>query len=178
MHVRMYMYVCMYACILYVCMHACMYVVCFVCMYVCMYVCMHSRTLASMYGVCMCIALCMYTYTHVCYADKPVVQIATVSGGCGYVNISWNVTGNNDECRVTLYDVTLSYVTMDDHIIESMLTAMNSYTFTLLPDDTQVNITVFGILTNRDIVSFDSTSVKTMEFESAYVQIYKLLAFE
>ena len=113
-----------------------------------------------------CAYLCMYTYTHVCYVDKPVVQITTVSVGCGYVNISWNVTGNNDECRATLYDVILSYVTMDDHVTESVLTAMNSYTFTELPDNAQVNITVFGILTNRDIVSFDSTSVETMEFES------------
>ena len=105
-------------------------------------------------------------YILYCYADKPVVQIATVSDGCGYVNISWNVTGNNDECRVTLYNVILSYVTMDDYVTGSVLTAMNSYTFTGLPDGTQVNITVFGILTNRDIVSFDSSSVKRGYYKS------------
>ena len=89
--------------------------------------------------------------------SRPVVEITTVSVGCGYVNISWNVTGNNDECSVFSYNVTLSYVTMDDHVTKSIITRMNSYTITELPDDTQVNITVFGIHRDRDILSFDST---------------------
>ena len=55
---------------------------------------------------------------------------------------------------------------MDDHVTLSMFTAMNSSTFTGLPDDTQVNITVSGIRTNFDILSVDSTSVTTGDFKS------------
>ena len=86
--------------------------------------------------------------------------------GCGYVNISWNVTGNNDECSVSSYNVTL---TMDGNVTEFMITIMNSSTITGLPDDTQFNITIYGINKNRKILSFDSTSVRTMKFESTYV---------
>ena len=112
--------------------------------------------------------LCMYVCMHICilhYVDNPVVEITTVSAGCGYVNISWNVTGNNDVCSVFSYNVTLSYVT-DDHVIKSVITTMNSSTFTELPDDTQVNITVSGIGIMQDILTFDCTSVSTVAFES------------
>ena len=115
----------------------------------------------------------LYTYmaTYIFYVDRPVVQITTVSVGCGYVNISWNTTGNNDKCSVPFYDITLSYVTMDmdDHVTVSMITTMNSCTFTGLPDDTQINITVTSINENRDVISFDSTSVNTGYYISTYV---------
>ena len=54
---------------------------------------------------------------------------------------------------------------MDDHVTVSMVTTMNSSTITGLPDDTQVNITVtaIGIL---QVLSIDSTSVRTVAFES------------
>ena len=103
--------------------------------------------------------------------------MTAVTGGCGYVNVSWNVTGNDDEC-VVYYDVTLSYVTMDDNVTESMITTMNSSTFTGLPDDTQINITVTAIGIMEGILSDNSTSVNTVAFESActyghmYVQLY------
>lgn len=110
----------------------------------------------------------MYTII-LTYLDEPEVQITTVSVGCGYVNISWNITDNNDECSVFSYDVTLSYVTMDDHVTESIVTTMNSSTITGLPDDTQINITVSGIGVLQDVLTFDCTSVSTVAFESMYV---------
>ena len=109
----------------------------------------------------------MHICIYICYVDsRSVVEITTVSVGCGYVNISWNVTGNNDMCSVFSYNVTLSYVTMDDHVTKSVITTMNSYTFTGLPDDTQVNITVFGVHRDSDILSIDSTSVRTIDIKS------------
>ena len=66
------------------------------------------------------------------------------------------------------YNVTLSYVTLDDHVTESMLTTMNSSALTGLPDDTEFNITVSGIGVMQDILTFDSTSVSTIAFESMY----------
>ena len=68
---------------------------------------------------------------------------------------------------------------MDDHITQSMITTMNSSTFTGLPDDTQVNITVTAIGMIQYILSDDSTSVSTIAFESmdiiTHVQFYKLI---
>ena len=49
---------------------------------------------------------------------------------------------NTDDCRVVCYDVTLSYVTMDDHVTKSVMVTMNSLTITELSDDTHINITV------------------------------------
>ena len=106
---------------------------------------------------------------YVCYTDKPVVGITTAIGGCGYVNISWSTTGNNDECSVFSYNLILSYVTMDDNVTESMITTMNSSTFTGLPDDTEFNITVSGIGIMQDILTLDCTSVSTVAFESKCV---------
>ena len=141
-------------------------------MYVRMYDCTYAHNYASMHvHACMYVYVlyvCIYIRTYVCCVDKPVVEITAVTVGCGYVNISWSTTGNNDECSVSLYNVTISYVTMDDHVIEAMLTAMSSSTITRLPDDTQIIITVSGISSNRDILSVDSTSVKTLEFESMH----------
>ena len=108
----------------------------------------------------------MYILMYVCYADKPVVGITTVSVGCEYVNISWSTTGNNDECSVGFYSVTLSYVAEDIKSVVHMTTKMNSSTITGLPDDTHVNITVTGVHGNRDILSFDSTSLRTIDIKS------------
>ena len=108
-----------------------------------------------------------------------MVEITAVSGGCRYVNISWSTTGNNDECSVFSYNVTLSYVTMDDHVTQSMITIMNSSTITGLPDDTQVNITVTGIGIRQNNLTLDSTLGRTVAFESmdiiTHIQFYKLI---
>ena len=50
-----------------------------------------------------------------------------------------------------------------------MMTTMNSSTISELPYDTPLSITVFGMNSNRDVLSFDSTSVRTIGFESMYV---------
>ena len=94
------------------------------------------------------------------YIDKPAIMITNTIVGCGYVNILWSTTITNDECMI-FYNVTLSYDTMDNHVTVTMVTQMNSYTFTELPDDTQVNITVTGISLLQAILSFDTTSVTT-----------------
>ena len=102
---------------------------------------------------------CVLIHIKLCYIE-PVVEITTVSAGCGHVNITWNVT---DWCDAFSYNVTLSYTSND---IKSVMTEMKSHTFTGLPDDTQINITVTGIRVNRDILGFDSTSVRTIDIES------------
>ena len=43
-----------------------------------------------------------------------------------------------------------------------------SSTFTGLPDDTVFNITVYGMRRNQDVLSVDSTSVRTMDYGSMY----------
>ena len=54
---------------------------------------------------------------------------------------------------------------MDDNVTVFMISTVNSSTITGLPDDTQVNIIVFGILTNQNIFSFDFTSVRTLDIK-------------
>ena len=107
-------------------------------------------------------------HIQLCYIG-PVVEITTAIGGSRFVDISWSTAGNNDECRVFSYNVTLSYVTMDDHVTEFMVTTMNSSTFTGFPGGTQINITVYGVGVMQDILTFDSTSVTTVAFESKCV---------
>ena len=115
--------------------------------------------------------LCMY-YT---YTDKPVVKITGVTIGCGYVNISLNTTGNIDECSVQFYNSTLSYITMSKRVTVSKTSRVTSLmsTITGLPDDMQMNINVTGIHANRDIINFDTTSVRTKHFKC----MYKFTAF-
>ena len=76
------------------------------------------------------------------------------------------------------YNVTLSYFANDIRSVTFSITTMNLSTFTGLPNDTLFNITIYGIDRNRDVLSFDSTSVRTIDYESTHtnVQIYKLLA--
>ena len=95
---------------------------------------------------------------YVLYIDKPVVEI-TATGGCGYVNVSWTATGNSDVCRPVQYNVTLSSSMIN---MDAVVTSMNFYHFTGLPDDTQFTVIVTGI--NLMGLASDPvfTSVKTM----------------
>ena len=118
----------------------------------------------------------MHIRTYVCYVDRPVVEITTAIEGCRYVNISWSTTYNTDDCSVIYYDVTLSYVIMDEHVTKSMITTMNSSTISGLSDDTQVNITVTAIGIRQVVFSVDSTSVSTVAFESTYIHMCMLIS--
>ena len=109
-----------------------------------------------------------------CYVDKPMVKITTVTVGCDYVNISWAA---NDECNIFFYNITLLFVTRDSKVTATMITAMSPCTFTGLPADTQVNITVAGISKMQDVLSFNSTSVRTIASESMYQYIQILQVF-
>ena len=113
-----------------------------------------------------CLLCNFYLHTYINYVDRPLVEITSVTGGCRHVNISWTTTYNTDDCNVLYYDVTLSFVTMDDHVTVSLVTTMNLSTITGLPDDTQVNITVTAVGVLQDILSVCSASVRTVAFES------------
>ena len=83
------------------------------------------------------------------------------------MDISWNVT-DSDLC-FTFYNVTLSYVGKDKNVTVFMMTTMNSSTFSEIPYDTSLNITVFGLNYNRDVLSFNSTSMRTVRLKSMYL---------
>ena len=74
------------------------------------------------------------------YIDKPVVNITTATGGCGYVYVSWTVIGNNDLCKINSFRVIL--LSLQQGINEQESTDMNSYNFTRLPNDTQFDIVI------------------------------------
>ena len=93
-------------------------------------------------------------------------MITTTAAGCGFVNISWNATDNNNECSVAKYSIIISCETMDDHVTKLTVTTMNSFTFTGLLDDTLINITVTAVSESRVGLSSDSASVKTKVFKS------------
>ena len=103
------------------------------------------------------------------HTERPVINIITATGGCGYVIVSWAVINNvpNDAmCGIAHLIVTLSSV--DVSITE--IVTVNYYNFTRLPDDTLFNVTVIGTSINeKDVISRTFTSVKTME--SMYVFI-------
>ena len=82
----------------------------------------------------------------------------TATGGCGYVSVSWMVTGNIDVCRPVQYNVTLSSSMIK---MDSVVTSMNTHRFTGLPDDTQFTVTVTGIYAMGLASDSDSTSVET-----------------
>ena len=91
----------------------------------------------------------------------------TATGGCGYVSVSWNATGNIDVCRPVQYIVTLSSSMMK---MDSVVTSMNTHHFTGLPDDTQFTVTVTGIYAMGLASDSVSTFVKTMMVcESMYI---------
>ena len=83
----------------------------------------------------------------------------TATGGCGYVSVSWMVTGNIDVCAPVQYNVTLSSSMIN---MDAVVTSMNTHRFTGLPDDTQFTVTVTGIYAMGLASDSDSTSVKTM----------------
>ena len=89
--------------------------------------------------------------------ERPVVEITTTTGECGYVYVSWSVT-DSDVCSIGRFNVTLS----SKDIPVSVISQMNSHNFTGLPDDTLFNVTVIGIiLTGTTVVNLDSTSLRT-----------------
>ena len=71
-----------------------------------------------------------------------MVEITTATAVCGYVNVSWTATGNNDVYSPVQYNVTLSSTSVD---MITSITSMNAHNFTDLPDDTQFTVTVIGI---------------------------------
>ena len=83
----------------------------------------------------------------------------TATGGCGYVNVSWMVTGNIDVCTPVQYNVTLSSSMMK---MDSVVTSINAHRFNGLPDDTQFTITVTGIYATGLASDSNSTFVKAM----------------
>ena len=83
------------------------------------------------------------------------------------MDISWNVTYSG--VCFTSYNVTLSYVGKDKNVTVFMMTTMNSSTFSEVPYDTSLNITVFGLNDNRDVLSFNSTSVRTVGLQGMYL---------
>jgi len=95
-------------------------------------------------------------YIH--YVDKPIIETVTVTGGHGYVSVTWIAIKYGS----VNFNVTLSSpVAMDMTII----TPNNYYNFTGLPGGTQYDVTLFG--TNVcGMSNVDSTSFRTMDFES------------
>ena len=65
-----------------------------------------------------------------------------------------------------MFCLLLLYGDNDKNVTVFTMTTMNSFTFSELPHDTPLSITVFGVNSNRDVLSFDSTSVITIGFES------------
>ena len=105
----------------------------------------------------------MYIHSYVMfYVDRPVVDITTATGGCGYVSVSWTAIGNNDVCTPVQYNVTLSSSSTTDMIV--LITSINTYNFTELPDDTQFTVTVIGI--NVMGVASDPVSISVRSTEN------------
>ena len=115
------------------------------------------------------------TYIPHNYVEDPVVKITKATGGCGNVSVSWNATGNNYVCRVRVFNVTLSFLSMDMMVFESARTTSyrRSHSFTGLPYDTLFNITVIGNNVLGALSDFAITSVRTMAFKGAYVHTYQ-----
>ena len=97
-----------------------------------------------------------------------MVKITATTGGCGYVYVSWTITGSSSVCRITQYNVTLSSATVNVTISSCRV---NSHNFTGLPDDTLCNVTVTGINMTGFVGVPDSTSVKTMICISTYIHM-------
>ena len=91
------------------------------------------------------------------YIDKPVVNITTATGGCGYVYVSWTVIGNNDICKINSFSVIL--LSLQQGINEPRSTDMNSYNFTRLPNDTQFDIVIS--INEQSNTDLPSANVKT-----------------
>ena len=108
----------------------------------------------------MCVCTYVYIQFYVLYVhvDEIMIEITAV-GGCGYVSVSWMVTGTIDMCSPIEYNVTLSSSMMK---MDSVVTSATTHRFTGLPDDTQFTVTVTGIYAMGLASDSDSTSVKTM----------------
>ena len=113
----------------------------------------------------------LYQCTCIHYTERPVVEIATVTGGCGYVYVSWTAihhVGENDQCNIISSEVTLSSATIN---VQAENVAMNYYNFTGLPGDTLFNATVISVIAGK-VFNLDSTvktTVKTMIVKGTYV---------
>ena len=105
-------------------------------------------------------------YMYISFIERPVVNIATAMGGCGYASVSWRVIGNvadDDMCGIGSFNITLSSRGISIMVITRSL----SYYFTGLPDNTVFNVTVIGInVIGNNFISFDFASLKTMIIES------------
>ena len=95
------------------------------------------------------------------YVDVPMVEI-TATGGCGYVNVSWTVIGNNEACMVRSYTVTLLSFAMEE--LDKILTASTQRIFRNLLYDTVFYVTVFG---NTIVAPSNSAtaSVRTLDLK-------------
>ena len=102
--------------------------------------------------------------------ERPVIEITTATGGCGYVYVSWIVTDSDldDVCSISHFNVTLS----SGDISMSIMIARLSHNFTGLPDDTLFNVTVIGIdVTGTTTVSLASTSLRTKVTKSMFIYL-------
>ena len=108
------------------------------------------------------------TFIYIHYIDRPVIEITTATGGCGYVYVSWSVTDSDpdDVCSIGRFNVTLS----SGDIFVLATTNTNFHNFTGLPDDTLFNVTVIGIsLTETTVVNLNSVSLRTKLIESMFI---------
>ena len=96
-----------------------------------------------------------------------MVEITTATGGCGYVNVSWTVIGNNDACRVVHYTITLLSSTMDE--LDNVKITCNQHTFNGLPLNTLFYVIV---LSHNAIIALSNsvtTSVRTLDLKGSYL---------
>ena len=117
-------------------------------------------------------------YLYIPFKERPVVQITTAAGGCGYASVSWSVINNvvdDDMCGIGSVNITLT--SMD--ISMTMITrGLSSYDFTGLPDNTVFNVTVIGIsVIGRSFISFAFASLKTMIIKSMFVYTYCMYVY-
>ena len=100
------------------------------------------------------------------YVDVPVVEITT-AGGCGYINVSWTVIGNNDVCEVRFYTVTLLSFTME--VLDKTHTTSTQHIFSNLLYDTVFYVTIFSHNVNLDIGNINTVSVRTKDQEGTFI---------
>ena len=83
----------------------------------------------------------------------------TATGGCGYVNVSWTSTNNNDVCGPVQYNVTL--LSPSTTINMSVSNTSMDYSFSSLPNNTQFSVIVIGIDMMGTVSEPVFTSVET-----------------
>ena len=118
----------------------------------------------------LCLKNVLYTLT-----EKPIVEITTATGGCGYIYVSWIVIGNISDdamCSIGHLNIILSSVEVSIAVSTSMI----SYNFTGLPDNTLFNVTIIATSINeKNIVDLAFTSVRTIE--SMHVQMCLYISY-